>query len=124
MQLILSTLVFTILMFGLSVQAEPPVLQAKDSYYHNMKTCTPAVYQYDALKMGLKNTNRIVGKENGKCVFNEEINPVSTIVCRVPMHMIGKYAEENIKMLKGDYNSEFVKKINTDVKYCSIETRE
>lgn len=110
---------------GLAVTAAPALIDGQEAYLRSMKTCTPAEFQYDALMMGVENTNRIAGKEDGKCVIKEEINPQMTLVCRLPIRILSKYADENLRTVKASFTgpakSEFVEKIQSDPKYCNIE---
>lgn len=109
----------------LAVIAAPALIDGQEAYFRSMKTCTPAEFKYDALMMGIENTSRVAGKEDGKCVIKEEINPQMTLVCRLPMRILTKYADENLRTVKASFTgpakSEFVEKIQSNPKYCNIE---
>ena len=65
--------VFSIVSLVALADENPMFTNGQVTYYKNMKTCTPATFSYDALMMGYKNTNKILGKQDGKCVIREEI---------------------------------------------------
>lgn len=111
------------LVWAVGVCAEPSFVDGQEMYYKNLKSCTPSVFTYDALMMGYKNTSKIVGKQNGKCVFQEEINPEVVMVCKLPMHINAKYADEQLKFLKSKIavKNSYVDKINSDTRYCNLE---
>ena len=75
------------------------------------------------INYGYKNTSKIVGKQDGKCVFQEEINPEVVMVCKLPMHINAKYADEQLKFLKSKIavKNSYVDKINSDTRYCNLE---
>lgn len=112
---------------AITVNAEPALIDGQSAYYNSLKKCTPAKFEYDALLMGYKNTKEIVGQEDGKCVIKEEINPEMTLVCRIPMRILSKYADESFRLVKESYKgpakSEYVDKIQSDPKYCNIEVK-
>lgn len=118
----LLVILFTVAGF-VGVCAEPSFVDGQEMYYKNLKSCTPSVFTYDALMMGYKNTSKIVGKQNGKCVFQEEINPEVVMVCKLPMHINAKYADEQLKFLKSKIavKNSYVDKINSDTRYCNLE---
>lgn len=114
---------------GIAFAEENPMFtNGQVNYYKSMKTCTPATFAYDALMMGYKNTNKIVGKQDGKCVITEEITPNATMVCKLPMHVASKYAEEQLKIIQGNakfiVQSEYVDKVRNNKEYCNIEIKE
>ena len=45
--------------------------------------------------MGVVNTNQVIGEQDGKCVIKEEINPEMVMVCKLPMRVVKKYANEH-----------------------------
>ena len=118
----LLVILFTVAGF-VGVCAEASLVDGQEMYYKNLKSCTPSVFTYDALMMGYKNTSKIVGKQNGKCVFQEEINPEVVMVCKLPMHINAKYADEQLKFLKSKIavKNSYVDKINSDTRYCNLE---
>ena len=101
-----------------------------EHYYQSMRSCSPTIFKYDTLMMGVVNTNQVIGEQDGKCVIKEEINPEMVMVCKLPMRVVKKYANEHLKMLKNNTTSEFIQKnsyideIRKDAKYCTVQAKE
>lgn len=115
---------------GTTANKQPSLSDGLEHYYQSMRVCSPTVFKYDSLMMGVVNTNQVVGESDGKCVIKEEINPEMVMVCRLPMRVAKKYANEHLKMLHDNITSEFVQKneyinqIRKDTKYCTVQAKE
>ena len=66
-----------------------------EHYYQSMRSCSPTIFKYDTLMMGVVNTNQVIGEQDGKCVIKEEINPEMVMVCKLPMRVVKKYANRS-----------------------------
>ena len=131
----LIAVIAAVIISGLCVNAQdtqkaPAMSDGLEHYYQSMRTCTPTVYKYDSLMMGIVNTNQVIGQEDGKCVIKEEINPQMVMVCKLPMRIKQKYANEHLKMLKENIVSDFVQKnsfidgIKKDARYCQVQAKQ
>lgn len=99
-----------------------------ESFYTKMRTCTPATVSYEAMGMTFNNAEQIIGKQNGRCVVKEEISPRQVMVCKMPMDVTLKYADENLRMIKTSRangnsatSSKFVNSVMNNPDYCNIE---